>query len=368
MVGAFPPPLHGMAAVNAEVRDRLLDEGMEVITLNVAAPSLERGLFRRLQRLPNVVRALARLTLMVGKRGKPLYMSVSGGAGQVYELLFLGIAWMAGMRIVLHHHSFAYLNRRSRFTVILIRLAGNGALHVVQSPGMKMRLGAIYPPARRIIALSNAALLCEDGGTIPSRERLRVIGFLSNLSAEKGVFDFLNVCAATLTADLSVVAKLAGPFQDEATERQVRLRLSSLPNVEYLGALYGAGKTSFYREVDALLFPTRYRNETEALVVLEGIQQGLSVIAFGRGAIPEYIDESCGHVVSVGGDFVSETLKVLQRWLDDPEVFREAGLSARRRFVEVRSNGLAAWEVLKAELTGCGGEDAGVSERTRTTR
>lgn len=37
LVGAFPPPLHGMAAVNAAVREALQRAGIEPWTINLAA-------------------------------------------------------------------------------------------------------------------------------------------------------------------------------------------------------------------------------------------------------------------------------------------------------------------------------------------
>ncbi len=133
MIGAFPPPTHGMAAVNAVVCKRLVNAGAEVLVLDVAAPSLDRGILQRLGRLPKVLWGLVRLIVLRGVKGRPLYMSVSGGFGQVYELCFLVVARIKRMRIVLHHHSYAYLDRHSQLTGILALLAGGDALHVVLS-------------------------------------------------------------------------------------------------------------------------------------------------------------------------------------------------------------------------------------------
>ncbi len=353
MVGTFPPPTHGMAAVNAVVRQRLVNAGAEVLVLDVAAPSLDRGILQRLGRLPKVLWGLVRLIVLRGVKGRPLYMSVSGGLGQVYELCFLVVARIKRMRIILHHHSYAYLLHSSRLTGMLVRLAGGDALHVVLSQGMGERLIALYPAVSEVLTLSNAALLLDrssDESDIPARNILRAIGFLSNLSEEKGVFEFLDVCAAAQEADLLLRAKLAGPFQDEDTERRVRLRLADLPNIEYVGPQYGEAKTRFYRGIDVFLFPTRYRNEAEPLVVLEAMREGVPVIAYGRGAIPEYVDETCGYVVPVDGDFVGEALTVLQKWRDQPETLQEVGNAARQRFQTMQARGAEGWKQLKSIL------------------
>jgi glycosyltransferase involved in cell wall biosynthesis len=231
-------------------------------------------------------------------------------------------------------------------TNALILFAGASALHVVLSQGMGRRLTARYPVIGKVMALTNAALLLDgsaDKPDTPVRNMLCVVGFLSNLSAEKGVFEFLDVCTAAQSAGLPLQAKLAGPFQDTETERRVRAQLQELTNVEYVGPQYGEAKTRFYQGIDVLLFPTRYRNEAEPLVVLEAMREGLPVIAYGRGAIAEYVNEICGHVVPVEGDFVDESLRVLRKWREDPALLQEASKAARQVFQDVLANGLASW-------------------------
>lgn len=344
MVGAFPPPMHGMSAVNAAVRDRLIATGAGVLVLDVAAPSLDRGLLQRLCRLPRFLQGLIRLALLRGIEGKPLYMSVSGGFGQVYELFFLVVARVKHMRVVLHHHSFAYLDQPSRLTNTLTRFAGASALHIVLSQGMGRRLTARYSVASQVMVLSNSALLldgCVDKPRGSKRAALGVIGFLSNLSAEKGVFEFLDVCRAAQRTDLSLQAKLAGPFQDVETERRVCTLLKELTNVEYLGPLHGEAKIGFYQAIDVLLFPTR--NDAEPLVVLEAMREGVPVIAYGRGAIPERVNERCGYVVPVGGNFVDEARSVLRKWQANPALWQATSQFARQAFLDLLAEGLASW-------------------------
>jgi glycosyltransferase involved in cell wall biosynthesis len=342
-----------MAAVNAAVRDRLIETGAKVLVLDVAASSLDRGMSQRLGRLPRVLQGLVRLFSLRGVEGKPLYMSVSGGLGQVYELFFLVVARVKRMRVVLHHHSFAYLDRPSHLTNALILFAGANALHVVLSQGMGRRLTARYPGVGEVIVLTNAAMLldgsADETGT-SVRNMLCTVGFLSNLSAEKGVFEFLDVIAAAGKAGLPLQARLAGPFQDAETERRVRAYLQELTNVEYVGPQYGETKTRFYQGIDVLLFPTRYRNEAEPLVVLEAMREGLPVIAYGRGAIAEYVDGTCGHVVPAEGNFVDESLWVLRKWCEEPELLQEASKTARQRFLDVLSDGLVSWKRLEKVL------------------
>src|SRR5450759_1362969 len=111
MVAAFPPPVHGMAAVNEAVRAQLELIVIPLVGINIAAPSLDRSITARLARLPNALLGMLRFGIRA-RRGETLYMSISGGFGQLYEVLFLLLARLHGMRIFLHHHSYAYLDQR----------------------------------------------------------------------------------------------------------------------------------------------------------------------------------------------------------------------------------------------------------------
>ena len=351
MVGAFPPPVHGMAAVNAIVRQQLIASGAVLSSFDIAAKGLHRGLWSRLGRLPRALRGLFSLMHMRGLGERALYMSVSGGLGQVYELLFVLLARSKAMRVFLHHHSFAYLDRPHRVTTWLVAAAGKHATHIALSPGMAERLRSSYPRVGSVVAISNAALLLSVfAEPAPVKVRLRMLGFLSNIAVEKGVLEFLDVCAAVQERGLPINARLAGPFQDAKVEQVVRQRLADLPHVEYLGPVYGEHKADFYAGTDVLLFPTRYVNEAEPLTVHEAMSAGVPVIAYGRGAIPEILTPACGEVVSIGDDFKSAAMAQIVAWHEAPQMFQAASLAASARFAMLRAENMKYWEAVKAQM------------------
>jgi len=351
MVGAFPPPMHGMAAVNAAVSDALRQAVTIPLVIDLAASTLNRSLVARLIRLPRVLHGLARLGGKRGLRGRTLYMSVSGGLGQFYELAFLLLARLRGMRIFLHHHSFAYLDKTSVLTWALIRAAGSGAVHIALSPGMDERLTSAYN-VTRIVPISNAVFFMANERTVVEREQLHTIGFLSNIAHEKGVFEFLDLMNAAEYSGLPLHALLAGPFPDIETERAVRSRLAGLPNVEYVGPKYGADKDLFYASIDALIFPTRYVNEAEPLTIHEAMSRGIPVIAYGRGCIPEIVGSDGGLVIDPAEPFVPAALAQLGRWLAGPAAFRIASTTAAKRFTSTYDESKARWHALVAEIVG----------------
>src|SRR4051812_36370985 len=114
MIGAFPPPTNGRSFINSAMRERLIKSKIPVLSINLSADSLERSWRARL--------GLSRITKIIGGlleywaaaqtgRNSTLYIGVSGGAGQVIDLLFTLAGRFKGARIYMHHHSFAYIDQ-----------------------------------------------------------------------------------------------------------------------------------------------------------------------------------------------------------------------------------------------------------------
>lgn len=364
VVGPFPPPVHGMSTTNAEVYKSLRELGARVSVFDTAAPSLDRSLWKRAGRLPRIARGLWRLAVLPGLKGRALYLSASGGWGQIYDVPFLLLARWRRMRVFVRHCSFAYLDGRRRLAQALVRSAGPDAVHVTQSQGMAQRLKDLYG-AGEVVPISNAVLYPPESGGARRRSAVRRLGFLSNLSAEKGVFEFLDLMAAAEAADLPVTGMLAGACQDQDTRDRVTERVRMLRNVSYAGAVYGTDKEQFLDAIDVLIFPTRYRNETEAKVNHEAMSRGIPVIAYGRGCIPEVVTAGCGRVIDPQAPFVAQALEQVELWLAEPATFEAASRAAAAQFIKTRADSGARWGALLRQVAGRR-DDAGavVSEDT----
>lgn len=351
MVGPFPPPVYGMALGNAAMRERLRRAGANVTSINLAAPTLDRRLGPRLQRLPRVILGLGRLLITPGINGTTLYMRLSGGAGQVYDLCFLLIARIRQMRTFLSHHSFAYLGSASKLTRMVVSAAGGSATHVTLSENMGKQLRQLYPGVGRTLAISNAALFfVASGAAVREHTSLSTIGFLSNVSEEKGVLTFLEIAAELEKCGLPLVTKLAGAYQDARAEQQVRRRLAQLHNLEYVGAKYGADKWAFLDTIDVLLFPTVYANEAEPVTIHEAMMCGIPVIANRCGCIGDVLGDDVGLVVDRPEGFVVEAVRQIETWLAFPEMFKQASRAARARYLALRSESTGRLESLLHEI------------------
>ncbi|MEX2643687.1 MAG: glycosyltransferase family 4 protein [Acetobacterales bacterium] len=351
-IGPHPPPVHGQATINAAMGAAMRGRGLETVVLDTAAPSLDRRWRYRLGRLPRIAGALLRGSLLLaGGRAGAVYMSVSGGRGQGYEIAFALMGRLFGANLVLHHHSFAYVDRRSRMTALLTRVAGSRALHVTLCRCMAERFRAHYPAARRVLPLSNAVVLGAGAGPARVRDRVAGVGMLGNLSAEKGVFDVLDLAEELARRDVAVRLRLAGPFPDAATAAAVRARAGALQHVELVGPVYGEDKDRFLEGIDVLLFPSRYRDEAEPLVVHEAMVRGVPVIAADRGCIAELVGGEAGLVVPME-EFVEAAAGRLALWASDPDALAAASRAATARFRELLARDAAGPDAVAAAVWG----------------
>lgn len=292
--------------------------------------------------------------LRCDKKGSlAFYWNVSGGLGQIYDLAFLAIAAMRSYRVILHHHSFAYLGERKVLTSALMRCAPRGTLHIVLSDGMKKRLGSLYG-VKRIRVISNAAWVDECRVDLKPRSHLRMLGFIGNISAEKGIFDFIEFVNALTAKGIAIRGVVAGPFQDSKMEVEVRHRIERTRVVEYLGARYGAEKEKFLADIDTLVFPTRYINEAEPVTILEALGAYVPVIAYARGCIPDLLRGDCGRAVPVGSNFVTNALPIVASWVKNQGEFHRASVAARARFESCRETAANEWRQVEDEMReGC---------------
>ncbi|HEV2548574.1 MAG TPA: glycosyltransferase family 4 protein [Stellaceae bacterium] len=316
-IGPLPPPVHGYSLITARVVERL-QRITTVEVLDLSPGTMVRGWRYHATRAGRVARALWRLARRQA-HGRTLYLAIAGGTGVFYDLAFVLAARWRRYRIVIHHNAFSYLNRRSAGTAALIALAGGETLHICLCPMMARRLAEQYPTAVKRLVLSNAALVppLPAPPSRPARSGIR-LGFLSNLMPEKGLDTAITVTATLRERGAAVSLVVAGPTVDRSGERlleDAKMRLGDA--LDYRGAVHGPAKMAFFADVDVLLFPSRYANEAQPLVVLEAMAHGVPVVAAARGCIEGDIGRA-GLAVPSAGNFVEISVDAISNWLADP--------------------------------------------------
>lgn len=329
VVAPTPPPLHGAAATT----EGILDFMRPRVTLKVAnvSPGVATGMARHFVRARRTLNALGLLVRQAGTPNRVLYMTADGGAGMIYNIAVAGLGTLLGYRVFLHHHSFAYIDRRTPWMTILSRILAAKGVHVVLCPAMVDGLKALYPVGRTL-ELSSAALL-PPAPCVPKRSGgpLRM-GFLSNLIIEKGLDTSIDLLRAARQEGLTVELVVAGRAPDQRPLDLISAARAELgESLTYVGPLSDADKDTFLDGLDVFLFPSRYFNEAQPRAVLEALARGVPVLTIARSCITTDMGEGAGLCSPRDADFIRTALPFVRLWAGDRAQLDKVSETARRR-------------------------------------
>jgi glycosyltransferase involved in cell wall biosynthesis len=344
-VGPLPPPLHGfsvinermLAAINAAERHPLV---FDLTPRHTFAPFVMWLTF-----IVSLIRCQLTSPLPV------LYLAVSGGLRQLVDLVFIIPAKMVGCRIYIHHHSFSYLNKKPWYSRLCFLVIKHDQ-HIVLCQNMGTQLCKQYGiSASQVRVLSNAAFL-----DVISMAPVRAVsgngltlGFLSNITAEKGIFDFFEVIRILHQKGLNCSALIAGPVSQEIKTR-FEAELKALPVSQHVGSVYGEAKLKFFSQINLLLFPS-YANEAEPVTLLEAMAHGIPMITMNRGCISGIIPRGAGLVIDQAECFVATAVKEIEALINSPETLNNQSRVARDTFLSMQASNSLTLQDLINEMT-----------------
>jgi len=351
-VAPLPPPIHGFSAINLAMYKLLKDRSSEVVLFNRAPPTVKFLPFHiALKFLTLIFQYFLFFIRMSMKRPSSIYVGLSGGRGQVFDIPFLLMAEMFSVHVFIHHHSYAYINNPNFVSKVIFYLSNNSQ-HVTLCRRMKESLQEIYDlSAKNVIDLSNSAFEKVDVAYASEKKHGFVIGYLSNITGEKGIFEFFDLIAKLNEDGLTFSAKIAGPVNSSILDDFQR-RLSDLCNVSHLGPVYGDAKEEFFSSIDVLVFPTKYLNEAEPVTIIESLKSAVPVVATFRGCIADQLDDSCGLVVHDYSDFVPLAARYISRLKLDSDFRHDQSKGAFARFCNLRKCNAEKLDRLIIDMTG----------------
>ncbi len=291
VIGPMVPPIHGASIVTSAMVTYLKGRGHSVRVLNTSPAATGGPLGYHLSRLWACLRNVA--GILTGESHATVYMVPSGGLGLVYDTIMVAACAMKGHRMVFQHHSFAYINQISPLMRFIVRVSGTGQRHITSCARMAQFFRRNYGADLSVSPISNLPFFAQEleAAIAGPRTGPIVLGYLANITKEKGVDRFLDVMAALRTRGSTATAVIAGPYTGPGIEAYLQSRLSQLPGVHYAGPLYGEAKKAFFRSLDMFVFLSRYVNETQPLVVYEAMAASVRVAVTDRGCLGDMIGE-----------------------------------------------------------------------------
>jgi glycosyltransferase involved in cell wall biosynthesis len=339
-IGALPPPVTGMTAMTAVIVDALQRQG-PVTCFNWSRGKPMKGWRWKAARTWGAFKSLIGLAWRGPARGAVIYYPVSSGAGLYNDLAIAAVGRLLGYRLVLHHHSYVYINRRDWRVASLDRLVGVKGAHAVHCELMQQHFLAQYESKASFLFVPPTIVSqqLETAGPRSSSSADFVLGFMSNLTITKGIDDAIATFEQLARSGRRVRLILAGPCMAATDRELVDQALARWPEqIEYRGPVYGREKAQFFADVDVFLFPTRYVHESWGIVLTEAMSVGCPVITRSRGCVPWIVRNGCGYVIEDGVDFPAAAAEHVIRWMEEPAGFAAARAAAAQRSVELEQD------------------------------
>jgi glycosyltransferase involved in cell wall biosynthesis len=328
--GPMPPPVHGASLITKRYAE-LLQAGADVRIFDTTARS--SGLNYALNWARTHLRVVSQIILAPRGSYDAIYMSLAGGHGLWFQLPVTVAARLKKLRMVVHHHSFQYVNRKARSMRLICLMLREQDRQIFLSQSMASRFLTLYATTACTSIVSNANFIDVTAPAEKVRTECgRRYAHISNLSREKGTTLVLEAFSAHIRRHRMDTLTVVGPCADE----HILSRLQSSEfgdQLRYLGALDTDAVYEVLSTSDVLVFPSMYVNEAEPLVVLEALAHGLPVIATGRGCVQDLLPPTW--IVREGS--VPDVIDAMD-YLSTSDELPSLGREARRIFNELKES------------------------------
>lgn len=307
--------------------------------LNIGGEGKRSGWRSSLKRLKNSILAW---TALGGS--DVVYIAVKAGRGMWLTAVTAGLARILGANLILHHHSYIYVQKRLPRMVALTRIAGPSACHIVLSQSMKRDLTAVMPEIRNTIVINNAGLVDRSLSELPLKMGGDlVLGHLSNLSINKGIVEVVDLAIALHRVGRQVRLVVGGPIAEGSAGGHLDRAGKELGDrFDYRGPLSGDAKRTFFADITHFVFPTRYVHEAVPLVLYEAMAAGAVCLTTDRGSIAEQMSDAPGLVARDADSFVAEAIQVftnrdvgMGESLSSRMAYQRAFLDSKRQLAEL---------------------------------
>lgn len=331
-----------MSSVNEKLHKQLIAHGFDVKKINTSPSTLNRDLTTLSLRWLPLIKGWLFLLFKL-KKEDTLYLAPSAGWGQVYDIVTVLIAKLKNIqKLLIHHHSFKYLEQVNFINRIFFSLTKNTSTHIVLCEEMAKKLHATYQ-GHQAFVLSNFSILFQNN--LIETEKVRQqkdgykIGYLSNITKEKGGWLIIKLAKELQKNNIPAQVFIAGPCQEPDLEGE--LKNSQRKNILiWLGPVYDEEKQHFFDSIDVFILPSQ--NEAEPLVIWEAICHQVPVISYNRGCISDQLQQA-GIVLDRNDDFVLSSVRILQNWLHEPSKYQNKLQETYKQYILSKKTADIQW-------------------------
>ncbi|MEO2049085.1 MAG: glycosyltransferase family 4 protein [Pirellulales bacterium] len=230
-------------------------------------------------------------------------------------------------------------------------IVGQSGIHAVHCDKMREDYLTKYPSEALFLFVPPTVVSQKLEAATPYEHRGFTLGCLSNLTIAKGLDLTIATFEELVNLNLKVRLLLAGPCKGKIEKKLIDEAIAKWPDlVEYRGPVYQKEKAQFYADIDAFIFPTRYKVESWGIVLTEALSAGRPVISYDRGCISHIIRGDCGRIISRSTDFVPEAVSLIQQWIESKQLYEVACQQALVRNQELERDAIEQLEDFVQEL------------------
>ena len=280
----LPPPHNGQSIFSKKLIENLSGPyDVETITIN---GGIARKIF-------NILYA-SYIILFRTNSSTKVYLTPPGNNGLYPYLIIPAVLKMKKNQCYVHHHSSRAITQYpQRGTKALFYLLKGISCHIFLCNCVSNEFKKLYAnsdPLMETITLSNAFLFFNEQ-PINHEQGVYTLAHLSVITWDKGIEYFLKLASACiLSTEYRFKFSLAGPVKDPDILSMIHDFAEKFPNdFEYQGAVFNNEKDEFFKQIDALILPSKLADETEPLVMYEAYSYGAEFFATDRGCIKSNI-------------------------------------------------------------------------------
>jgi len=342
IVGALPPPLHGVTVMTAALLNGALNDDFEVLHADTSDHRTVANIGRF--ELANVMLALchgARFVAMLRRHHPDLvYLPLSQNlAGFLRDAMFLMAARATRTPVMVHahgaqHREFFQRSPAALRALMRVILAPVRDI-VVLAENLRSQFDGWTPANARVSVVPNGVVDEWQDGT-PSRDgRLAAtVLYLGNLDPQKGFLDILEAVSAVLAHRPRTRFIFAGQSAwDKSTAQAVNSYLADSAvsrAVSFVGAVDPKRRHELLGRADLVVFPPRW-NEGQGLVAIEAMSAGLPLVVTSSGGLAETVRDGREGLV-VPKSCPQAIADSVLRLLGDAKLRARLGAAGRQRF------------------------------------